>query len=424
MRKILLLIVFACTFFTFSMATETIELWFHSGRGAERDVIQDQVKRFNEMQDLVEIKAVQLPEGSYNDQVQAAALANKLPDILDLDGPNMTNYAWGEFIIPLDKYIPEDMKTDFLPSILKQGTYSGSIYALGTFDSGLAIWGNREYLDKIGARIPTSVEDAWTMEEFMDILSKLKNVEGVVYPLDLKLNYGVGEWYTYGFSPIFQAFGADLINREDYMSADGILNSPEAVAAGKWFADLFKMGYVNPNPAGDADFIEGKSALSWVGHWAYNQYKEAFNDNLVLIPMPKLGNPDGIYKGQATGTGSWCWGITSGCANPYGAWLFLEFILRPEEIVKMTDANGAVPARLSATKLSDPYGPNGDLSLFVAQLQTIGVERPVTPAYPIITSEFMKALDDIVNGVDVKEALDYAVEQIDLDIEDNEGYPM
>jgi len=424
MRKIFLLIVFACTFFTCLMATETIELWFHSGRGAERDVITDQVKRFNEMQDLVEIKAVQLPEGSYNDQVQAAALAGKLPDILDLDGPNMTNYAWGEFIIPLDKFIPEDMKMDFLPSILKQGTYNGNIYALGTFDSGLAIWGNKKYLEKIGARIPTSVEDAWTMDEFMDILKKLKALDEVTYPLDLKLNYGLGEWYTYGFSPIFQAFGADLIDRTDYMSADGVLNSPEGVAAGKWFGELFENGYANPNPPGDADFMEGKNALSWVGHWVYKQYTEALGDDLVLLPMPKLGDPNGMYKGQATGTGSWCWGITSSCDNPYGAWLFLQFILRPEEIVKMTDANGAVPARMSATKLSKPYAPDGDLRLFVEQLETIGVERPVTPAYPIITSEFTRALDDIINGVDVKDALDYAVEEIDLDIEDNDGYPM
>jgi len=184
------------------------------------------------------------------------------------------------------------------------------------------------------------------------------------------------------------------------------------------------MGYVNSNPPGDADFIEGKNALSWVGHWAFNQYKEILGEDLVLIPMPKFGDPNTLYKGQATGMGSWCWGITANSKNPYAAWLFLEFILRPEEIVLMSDANGAVPSRFSATKLSVPYASDGDLRLFVEQLETISVERPVTPAYPVITSEFAKALDDIVNEVDVKEALDYAVQEIDLDIEDNDGYPM
>ncbi|AKI97520.1 ABC transporter substrate-binding protein [Kosmotoga pacifica] len=394
-----------------------IKLWFHSGRGSERAVIEDQVKRFNAMQDEIEIIAIQLPEGSYNDQVNAAALANGLPDILDLDGPYVSNYAWAGYLYPLDEFISPELKKDFLPSIISQGLYSGSIYALGTFDSGLAIWGNREYLEKIDARIPKSVDDAWTFEEFMDILRKLKELPEIKYPLDMKINYGVGEWYTYGFSPIFQAFGADLIDRSDYMSADGILNGPEALAAAAWFQALFAQGFVNSNPPGDNEFIEGKAALSWVGHWVYNQYKTALGDKLVLIPMPKF------FK-QATGMGSWAWSITTNSKHPEAAWKFLEFILRPEEILKMTNANGAVPSRKSAIALSPLYGEGGPLNIFVQQLETIAVPRPVTPAYPTITAAFAKAIDNIINGSDIREELNRATKEINEDIEYNEGYPV
>jgi len=394
-----------------------VKLWFHSGRGSERDVINDQVKRFNAMQDEIEIIAIQLPEGSYNDQVQAAALANGLPDILDLDGPYVSNYAWAGYLAPLDTFMSSELKNDFLPSIISQGLYSGKIYALGTFDSGLAIWANKKYLEKIGARIPKSVDDAWTFEEFMSILRKLKELPEIKFPLDMKINYGVGEWYTYGFSPIFQAFGADLINRSDYMSADGVLNGPEALAAAAWFQALFAQGFVNPNPPGDNEFIEGKSALSWVGHWVYNQYKDALGDDLVLIPMPKF------FK-QATGMGSWAWSITTNSKHPEAAWKFLEFILKPEEIIKMTNANGAVPSRKSAIALSPLYGEGGPLNIFVQQLESIAVSRPVTPAYPTITAAFAKALDNIINGSDIRKELDRAVKEINDDIEYNEGYPV
>jgi len=394
-----------------------VKLWFHSGRGSERDVINDQVKRFNAMQDEIEIIAIQLPEGSYNDQVQAAALANGLPDILDLDGPYVSNYAWAGYLAPLDTFMSSELKNDFLPSIISQGLYSGKIYALGTFDSGLAIWANKKYLEKIGARIPKSVDDAWTFEEFMSILRKLKELPEIKFPLDMKINYGVGEWYTYGFSPIFQAFGADLINRSDYMSADGVLNGPEALAAAAWFQALFAQGFVNPNPPGDNEFIEGKSALSWVGHWVYNQYKDALGDDLVLIPMPKF------FK-QATGMGSWAWSITTNSKHPEAAWKFLEFILKPEEIIKMTNANGAVPSRKSAIALSPLYGEGGPLNIFVQQLESIAVPRPVTPAYPTITAAFAKALDNIINGSDIRKELDRAVKEINDDIEYNEGYPV
>ena len=40
----------------------TVEVWFHSGKGEERDVLDAQVKDFNEMQDEIFIDAVQLPE--------------------------------------------------------------------------------------------------------------------------------------------------------------------------------------------------------------------------------------------------------------------------------------------------------------------------------------------------------------------------
>ena len=88
----------------------------------------------------------------------------------------------------------------------------------------------------------------------------------------------------------------------------------------------------------------------------------------------------------------------------------------------MSKANGAVPATLSAIAESDLYGPQGILNLFVRQLRESAVPRPITPAYPVITSAFQEAFLDIKNGADVKTTLDKAVEIIDEDIRDNEGY--
>ncbi len=91
----------------------------------------------------------------------------------------------------------------------------------------------------------------------------------------------------------------------------------------------------------------------------------------------------------------------------------------------MTNANGAVPARKSAIADSDLFGEGGMLNVFVQQLEGgVAVERPVTPAYPVITSAFNTALLNIVAGADVKEELDAAVATIDQDIVDNSGYPL
>ena len=398
----------------------TVEVWFHSGKGEEREVLDAQVKDFNAMQGDVIIDAVQLPEGSYNDQVNAAALAGDLPCLLDFDGPFLYNYAWSGYLRPMDEYVSADLKADFLPSIINQGTYGGRLYSLGTFDSGLAIWGNKSYLEAAGVRIPTGIDDPWTKDEFVDALEKLQALDEVEYAIDLKLNYGAGEWDTYGFSPIMQSWGGDLIDRTDYMSADGVLNSPESVEALEFFQSLFEDGYADPQPAGDDCFYGTKTcALSWVGHWMWTPHSEGLGDDVVLIPVPKFGDK------AVTGMGSWNWGITSTCENPDAAWEFLRFLISPAEIIHMTNANGAVPARKSAIAQSELYAEGGPLNGFVQQLEGgVALERPVTPAYPVITSSFSEVIQNIVAGADVQEELDKAVKKIDQDIEDNQGYPL
>lgn len=402
------------------METTTVEVWFHSGKGEERDVLDAQVTDFNAMQDAIFIDAVQLPEGSYNDQVNAAALAGDLPCLLDFDGPFVYNYAWSGYLSPLDDYVSADLKADFLPSIINQGTYGGNLYSLGTFDSGLAIWGNKSYLEEAGVRIPTGIDDAWSKEEFVDALEKLQALPEVEYAIDFKMSYGAGEWFSYGFSPLMQSFGGDLIDRSDYQSADGVLNSPESVEGLTFFQSLFEDGYAEASQVGDDCLYGTKTcALAWVGHWMWGPHSEGLGDDLVLIPVPDFG------AGAVTGMGSWNWGLTSSCEHPDAAWEFLNYLITPEEILHMTNANGAVPARISAYEQSDLFGEGGPLNIFVQQLEGgVALERPVTPAYPVITSAFSDVIQNIVAGADVQEELDKAVTTIDQDIEDNQGYPL
>jgi multiple sugar transport system substrate-binding protein len=185
-----------------------------------------------------------------------------------------------------------------------------------------------------------------------------------------------------------------------------------------WFQDLFKQGYSNSLPADDSDFRSGRSALSWIGHWVYRDYRQALGDNLLVLPAPNLG------KGAKTGMGSWNWGITSSCKNPGAAWQVLQFLLSPAEIARMADANGAIPARKSVIAQSQLYATNGPLHVFVQQLQMGRAEpRPITPAYPAITTAFAEAVANIAAGEDVKKELDNAVKKINQDIQDNQGYP-
>jgi multiple sugar transport system substrate-binding protein len=396
-----------------------LQVWVHAGQESERQVIEQQVKRFNASQSGAKVQLTFIPEGSYNAQVQAAALSKALPDVLEFDGPFVYNYVWQKNLVPMDSLISESVRKDLLPSILAQGTYRGKLYSVGTFDSGLGLYGRRSQLEAAGVRIPTGNKDAWTLAEFNQVLDALAKKDRDHQVLDLKLNYR-GEWFTYGFSPMLQSAGGDLIQRNDFKTANGSLNGVPAVAAVKELQGWIQKGYVDPN-IDDAAFTSGKVALSWVGHWAYKDYAKAVGKDLVILPLPNFGT------GSKTAQGSWNWGITTNCKGQdcqQSAMYFLEYLLQPKEVLAMANANGAVPGTKQAIAQSKLYAPGGPLRLFAAQLlagQT--VPRPQTPAYPVITSAFQEAFANMRNGLDARTALDKAVTTIDLDIQDNQGYP-
>jgi len=404
-------------------AMSEVTLWFHGGTAEETGAMKAQIERFNSSQKKFKVAMTEIPGGAvagsgYNDSVNAAAVAGKLPDILDLDGPNLYNYAWAGFLKDLTGSVSAELKADLLPSLIQQGTYKGKLYAIGQYDSGLALVGRRSMLQKAGIRIPKGANDAWTMVEFKNALAKLKSLDQTKYVIDLKMNYGAGEWLTYAFSPILQGFGGDLINRTTYTSADGVLNGSEAVAALKFFQGLFTGKLANLTPADDNDFVNGKTVLGFCGHWMTTPYYQAFKDDFVLIPMPNWG------KKAVTGMGSWAWAVSSQTKNFDGAWSFFQFMLQPDEILSITNINGAVPGRISALQKTDLYNEGGRLAVFAEQLKNgVAVPRPASPAYPAITSAFYTAVDGIAKGGNVKQELDKAVDKIDKDIKNNNGYP-
>lgn len=395
-----------------AQASPALKVWVHAGPGPEREAYVRAVEAFN--QDaavrqggvLVELQTQQ--EAGYAAAVEQAAKSKTLPCVLEFDGPHVTAYAAAGHLLALDGF-PGLMRVrdSMLGSLVKQGTMGGHLYSVGQYDSGLALWGNRELLNRVGARIPSKLGDGWTREELDEVLKRLK-AAGVPTPLDMKFNYGVGEWLSYGIAPIMQSMGGDLMDRRDLHTVRGVLNSPSNVRALTLVQGWVHAGYVDAAPKDDKAFAEGRAALSWVGHWAYKDYKAALGDKLVLMPVPKFG------LRPVTGSGSWNFGIAKTCAHPALAASFLEHLMSRAEISRVTAANGAIPGTGPALVFNSYYAPQGELRLYAEQLlSNQAVVRPQSPDYQIVSAAFAKAVAAIVHGVDVQSSLDRAVNEID-----------
>lgn len=80
-----------------------ISLWTHNGGNEEElAVVQAAVDAFNAQNPDTPVTLKAFPQASYNDSIAAAAVAGDLPDILDLDGPIMPNWAWAGYLSPLE----------------------------------------------------------------------------------------------------------------------------------------------------------------------------------------------------------------------------------------------------------------------------------------------------------------------------------
>ncbi|WP_156889655.1 ABC transporter substrate-binding protein [Paenibacillus harenae] len=392
-----------------------LELWKHAGTEAESIFYDKMIDNFNKSQDKIEIKATTLPNESYHDQMRAAALTGGLPHILDIDFTEMPYMAYQGFLNPLENYLTPELKDDMLPSVLEEGTYDGKQYFIGQFESGMSFWANKSYLEKAGVRIPTSVNDAWSKEEFEDALAKLQELPEVEYALDVSVARGEG-WWIYSYLPWVKGFGGDFENKETHL-ADGVLNSEATVNAFKYLQDLINQGYVNKVQTTKDDFHGSKiSALMLVGHWMGPAHEESLGDDAILIPFPDFGN--GVY----TTGGSWGWTMTSRAEEEdvtEAAWEALEYFMSAENVKGISEANGAIPSRISVLDSMDQYKPGGKYYLYREQLELGHAwPRPLTPAFSTFQKSIGAATMNMILGADVQKELDEAAKNIDQTIKD------
>ena len=394
-------------------AQESLSMWYHgAGNEVEAKIINQVVADFNASQTDWKVELQSFPQAAYNDSVVAGALAGNLPDILDVDGPVMPNWAWAGYMQPLQ--IDEAVIANFLSG--PKGYWDGKLYSVGLWDAAIALTTRQSTLDELGLRTPT-LEQPWTGDEFMAALEAAKASGKYEYAFDPGMAW-TGEWYPYAFSPFLQSFGGDIVDRTTYKTAEGALNGEAAMKFGAWWQSLFTNGYspATQDPADrDSGFANGKYAFSWNGNWAALGALEA-HDDTVFLPAPDFGN------GPKIGAASWQFGISATSEHPDGASAFIQFALQDKYLAEFSNGIGLIPATTAAADMTVNYKAGGPLNVFFGLSNAQGMVRPVTPGYVVQAKVFEKAMADIANGADVAAMLDAAVDEINADIEKNGGY--
>lgn len=345
-----------------------------------------------------------IPRGSsyaYEDKVNSAAAAGILPDLLSLDGPNLSNYAANGIIIPITSYVSEESRADMLPSTVLQNTWQNDMYAVSFNEAVSLFYYNKDVFEEHGFRIPEGIEDAYTLDEVYEMAKEVSTPEMV----GIKIIMNKGEGLIYGLSPLFESAQAPLIS-EDGTKAEGFINSDKSVEIASDLQRFFteKLANIDPTPT---EFQDQKAAM-WIAGNVNQvvQFKDFPDLNWGATYLPKTGDS------MVSNCGSWTLGISKDCKDPEAAYVALDFMTNSDSTRLYGEIGGYPPARKSAYENNsqwDEYPYN----LAKEQLFEAAVPRPKTPVYTVLTSKFAEALLDIFTGSDPKESLDAVAAYVD-----------
>lgn len=345
-----------------------------------------------------------IPRGSsyaYEDKVNSAAAAGILPDLLSLDGPNVSNYAANGIIVPITSYVSEDSKNDMLPSTVLQNTYKNDMYAVSFNEAVSLFYYNKDVFEEHGFRIPEGIDDAYTLDEVYEMAKEVSTPEMV----GIKIIMDKGEGMIYGLSPLFDSAGAPLVS-EDGSKADGYINSEKSVETAAKLQKFFdeKLANIDPTPT---EFQDQKAAMWIAGNTNQMVQFEQFPDlHWGATYLPKTGDH------VVSNCGSWTLGISKDCKDPDAAYVALEFMTNSESTRLYGEVGGYPPARKSAYENNTQWDEY-PYSLAKEQLFEAAVPRPKTPVYTVLTSKFAEAMLDIFTGSDAKESLDAVASYVD-----------
>lgn len=399
--------VFSATAVTASAAdAEELTIWVHETDSPEGQLYKTLVDEFNkEYEGTYHATLTQIARsgdaGGYDDKVNAAITNGGLPDVFTVDGVAVAQYADANAIVPIGDYFKEDELADFNPSIIQQGTYNDELYTLGVMDSSVGVFYNKDMFEKAGIE-PATAEKPWTLAQLEDAAKKLTTDDcyGITMSLDAK-----DETCIYFFLPLIYSQDSSVLGK-DGETAEGFLNGDATKNVFNWIKDMADNGYASATPA-ENSFELGQAAMALTGSWEPGNLAK-YDINWGLMPMP-------VYDENSTpasACGSWTFAMSSNCSDEKkeGAAELIRFMTSTDASARMYEANAMPPARSSAFEKIDAFNEE-PLNVFSYQLQNTAKARPVSVYYPILSNQFATALQNVLTGMEVDEALDQAVEQ-------------
>ncbi|NLI21689.1 MAG: sugar ABC transporter substrate-binding protein [Clostridiales bacterium] len=380
--------------------------------------VQAAIDAYTALNPNVTVNLEEYPYAEYNDAVTIKLGSQSQDfDVVMTDATMVSSYAYRGWISSMDAYFTQDEKALFASALVKTGAFEGQFMAPPLCNSCQALFYNKDLLDAAGIAYPSqNPAKRLTWEEIVTMSQQ------VMESLNDKTIYGLTFEQVdrpYQILPLPNSLGATAFG-EDGLTVDGYLNSDNFKKAMQWYSDIHNVANISPKGTTAADsnglFMAGKIVFLTGNIFNYNTFGKTEGLNWGYTAFPYFA--DGA---AATPTDSWHVGLSSGSQNVPTAVDFIKYFTLGEGNSIFLETRGAFAATISALEKysSDAKYDEFPLSIFRLasyEAQNTAFPRPSTLAYGEFETIIGSTFSDIRNGVDVTEALDSAVSQLDTQL--------
>lgn len=330
--------------------------------------IQKCIEEFNKTYPDVTIKLEQSTYKEYWTKLEAGATGGSSADVFWMNGPNITKYAKGGVLMPIDDLLKtSDINKDNYPkALLDLYNIDGVQYAIPKDFDTVGVWYNKEIFDEAGVPYPS---DDWTWDDMFEKAKQLTKTDGSVYGITAQYKDQTGIYNT-----IFASGG--YVVSDDKKSSG--YDKAETQAGVQCWVDLLEAG-VSPSQASLEEtedyvqFLSGRTAMHWDGSWFLNQVLDSdLKDKIGVVALPSVNGKKGTV---IHGLGN-C--IAKSTKNPDAAWKWVEFLASEQASKFSAETGAAIPAYKGTADTWVNSHKEYDLGIFIDASQNYSYPYPVS----------------------------------------------
>ncbi|UFR01611.1 sugar ABC transporter substrate-binding protein [Streptomyces sp. Go40/10] len=307
-------------------------------------VNKELVEEWNAAHPDVRVEYVQGSWDGVHDQLLTSFEGGEAPDVIHDASDDLADFAYGGYLADLTDLLPARLRSGIPESSWETATFGDGIYGVPFLQEPRVLIADAGRLRAARVRVPTP-DHPWSWAEFRQVAKRLSGPGryGVAWPLkepvsatlNLSLSAGGRLFHRGADGRVTVRFGAgDAVVARTIHDQVAVDRSAPASTLGSGGSDTLP------------GFFGGRYAMVPLGFSYRQQIVQQAPKDFRWTVLPAPAGADGLVQGVSPQTLS----VSADCPHKKEAAAFIDFLLRPKNMVRLALGDWMLPTGTQALK--------------------------------------------------------------------------